>query len=160
MLAAYNFADEGEAVAPANDTPYGLVGAVWTKDIHRGHRIAAQLRTDTVWVNCYRAVAASVPFGGLGLSGAGRENGAEAVTTCTETKSVWIELTHGTRDSFTVGRDARAGAGQRPTGTGQSAAHSSAATKLRKRRTTGDSGWSARQTRPRIRCAASSVSGR
>lgn len=68
-----------------------------------GHRVAARIRAGTVWVNCYRAVAPSVPFGGVGLSGIGRENGAEAVAEYTEIKSVWVELTGGTRDPFTLG---------------------------------------------------------
>jgi len=103
VLAALTFTDEDEAVRLANATPYGLAGAVWTKDIHRAHRVAARLHTGTVWINAYRVVAPSVPFGGVGLSGLGRENGREAVNQYLETKSVWVELTGGTRDPFTLG---------------------------------------------------------
>jgi acyl-CoA reductase-like NAD-dependent aldehyde dehydrogenase len=103
VLAVSTFASEAEAVDQANSTRYGLAAGLWTKDVHRVHRVAGKLQAGTVWANAYRIVAPNVPFGGVGASGWGRENGVEAVATYTTTKSVWVELTGGTRDPFKMG---------------------------------------------------------
>ncbi|MQA01486.1 MAG: aldehyde dehydrogenase family protein [Streptosporangiales bacterium] len=97
------FTDEDEAVAAANATSYGLAGGVWTKDIHRAHRVAHQIKAGSVWINAYRVVAPGVPFGGFKMSGLGRENGIAAIHEYTETKAIWVELTGATRDPFVLG---------------------------------------------------------
>jgi aldehyde dehydrogenase (NAD+) len=92
-----------EAIALASDTRYGLAGAVWTKDIHRAHRVAHALRTGTVWINAYWVAGPDMPCGGFGASGLGRENGIDAVHEYMQVKAIWVELSGGTRDPFTLG---------------------------------------------------------
>lgn len=103
ILAVVDFDTEEDAVALANGSEFGLAAAVWTKDIHRGHRIARQIRAGTVWVNAYRTVAPQVPFGGIGSSGVGRESGITAIDSYLEDKAIWVELSGQTRDPFTLG---------------------------------------------------------
>jgi phenylacetaldehyde dehydrogenase len=92
VVAAIPFSREDEVLPAANDTVYGLAGAVWTKDISKAHRLARQMRAGTVWINCYNVFDAAMPFGGYKQSGWGREMGPEAIELYTETKSVCLKL--------------------------------------------------------------------
>ena len=92
VLAAIEFADVDEAIARANDSPYGLAAAVWTRDIKKAHYVARRLQAGTVWVNTYNVYDTAVPFGGYKASGFGREMSAHALEHYTQVKSVWIDL--------------------------------------------------------------------
>ena len=86
------FENGEEIVERANNNPYGLAAAVWTKDISKAHQIAAEMRAGTVWINCYNIFDAAMPFGGYKESGWGREMGHDALELYTETKAVCARL--------------------------------------------------------------------
>jgi acyl-CoA reductase-like NAD-dependent aldehyde dehydrogenase len=92
VLAAIEFADLDEAIARANDTPYGLAAGVWTRDIKKAHYIARKLQAGTVWVNTYNVYDTAAPFGGYKQSGFGREMSAHALDHYTQIKTVWVDL--------------------------------------------------------------------
>jgi phenylacetaldehyde dehydrogenase len=92
VVTAVSYDDTDQLIASANDSPYGLAAAVWTRDISLGHKIAKKMRAGTVWVNCYNVFDASLPFGGYKQSGWGREMGHEALNLYTETKAITIQL--------------------------------------------------------------------
>jgi aldehyde dehydrogenase (NAD+) len=102
VLACIPFGDEDEAVAIANDSPYGLAAGVWTQSIRRAMEISQRLQAGTVWVNTYRAVSYLSPFGGYKRSGLGRENGMEAIQEYLQTKSVWISSAREVPDPFVM----------------------------------------------------------
>src|ERR1700736_2019735 len=84
------FDSEEEVIGYANDTDYGLASSIWTQNLSRAHRVAEQIHTGTVWVNCWLVRDLRVPFGGMKASGVGREGGDEALRFFTEPKNVCI----------------------------------------------------------------------
>ncbi|HUJ21131.1 MAG TPA: aldehyde dehydrogenase family protein [Bryobacteraceae bacterium] len=92
VLAALRFRDADEAVEIANSTIYGLVSAVWTRDIQLAHRVARDIKAGVVWINTYNGFDTAAPFGGYKQSGFGRDLGAYALEQYTNMKSVWVAL--------------------------------------------------------------------
>lgn len=86
------FDDEADAIARANDTPYGLAAMVWTTNLSRAHRVAARIRAGLVWINCFFVRDLRTPFGGMGASGLGREGGYHSREFFTEAKTITVEL--------------------------------------------------------------------
>ncbi len=92
VLAAISFDDLDQVIEQANNNPYGLASAVWTRDVKKAHIVSRQLKAGTVWINTYGLMDASMPFGGFKSSGFGRELGAKALEHYTENKTVWMNL--------------------------------------------------------------------
>ncbi len=92
VLAAIEFTDVDEVIRAANNNPYGLAAAVWTRDIGKAHRVARKLQAGTVWINTYNNYDPAAAFGGYKMSGYGRELGIHALEHYTELKSVWVNL--------------------------------------------------------------------
>jgi aldehyde dehydrogenase (NAD+) len=86
------FKDEAEVIRIANSTEYGLGGGLWTRDLQRGHRVANAIRSGMVWVNTYKRVSPTSPFGGVGMSGYGRDLGPESMHEYTYSKSVMMNI--------------------------------------------------------------------
>jgi aldehyde dehydrogenase (NAD+) len=92
VVVAMPFEDEDAAVRAANATPYGLAAGLWTADLSRALRVAKRLQCGTVWVNTFRRVEASAPFGGVKQSGLGRERGREGLREFMQPKNVMIRI--------------------------------------------------------------------
>ncbi len=92
VMAVLAFDDEREVVERANATEYGLAAGVFTNDLTRGHRVIAQLQAGTCWINHYNVTPIELPFGGVKLSGLGRENGRAAIEHYTQLKSVYVAM--------------------------------------------------------------------
>ena len=92
VLSVLKFKDVGEVIDRANNTPYGLAAAVWTRDIGKAHHVAAKVKAGTVWINCYDVFDAAAPFGGFKMSGMGRELGERGLDAYLESKTVTVAL--------------------------------------------------------------------
>lgn len=97
VLCVMTFKTEDEAIAVANDSPFGLAACVWTKDSNKANRVAKKLQCGTVWVNTYGGFYNEASFGGYKQSGFGRELGAEGLLEFTQSKNVCIDATPGGR---------------------------------------------------------------
>lgn len=86
------FDTEEEAVHRANDTKYGLAASIWTSNLKRGHRVAQQMNVGITWVNCWFLRDLRTPFGGVGLSGIGREGGVHSLNFYSELNNICIRL--------------------------------------------------------------------
>ncbi len=103
VLAVTKFSDDEEAIDIANGTDYGLAAGIWTTSFTRAHRVARELIAGTVWVNTYRTISATAPFGGFKRSGYGRERGTDALAEYTMTKNMMLNVSTETRDPFVMG---------------------------------------------------------
>ena len=92
VLAVMPFDTEEEVIGLANDVEYGLVAGLWTSDVGRAHRVAAEIEAGLVTVNTFRTTHPMLPYGGYKMSGLGRENGMEAIHHFTEVKTVVIDF--------------------------------------------------------------------
>jgi aldehyde dehydrogenase (NAD+) len=92
VLSVLTFDDIDEVIEQANNNPYGLAAAVWTRDVKKAHSVSRRLKAGTVWINTYGLMDASLPFGGYKSSGFGRELGMHAIEHYTELKTVWLNM--------------------------------------------------------------------
>jgi betaine-aldehyde dehydrogenase len=92
VMSVLEFDDEEEVIARANATEFGLAAGVFTNDLTRAHRVIARLQAGTCWINHYNVTPIELPFGGVKLSGLGRENGRAAIEHYTQLKSVYVAM--------------------------------------------------------------------
>ncbi len=92
VLAVIRFDGVDDAIAKANDVPYGLASGVWTRDVKKALNVSRRLQAGTVWVNAYNFYDAGMPFGGVKQSGFGKDLGPDSLNEYTHTKSVWMNL--------------------------------------------------------------------
>lgn len=92
FVTVVTFKDDAEALQIANGTEYGLGGGLWTNNLQRAHKFAREMKNGMVWINCYKRVNPGSPFGGVGVSGYGREMGFDAMREYTQVKSIWVNV--------------------------------------------------------------------
>jgi aldehyde dehydrogenase (NAD+) len=92
VVPVIRFSGEDEAVRLANDTPYGLASGIQTSDLGKALRLADRIKAGTVWLNTWHKYHPNAPFGGFKMSGYGREQGAEALESYTQYKTVWADI--------------------------------------------------------------------
>ena len=92
VMSLLTFNDEEEVIERANATEFGLSAGVFTNDLTRAHRVIARVQAGTCWINHYNITPIELPFGGVKMSGLGRENGRAAIEHYTQLKSVYVAL--------------------------------------------------------------------
>ncbi|HET7756738.1 MAG TPA: betaine-aldehyde dehydrogenase [Steroidobacteraceae bacterium] len=92
VMSVLEFSDEDEVIERANATEFGLAAGVFTNDLTRAHRVIARLEAGTCWINHYNVTPVELPFGGVKMSGLGRENGRAAIEHYTQLKSVYVAM--------------------------------------------------------------------
>lgn len=92
FVTVITFKNDEEALQIANGTEYGLGSGLWTNNLQRAHKFAREMKSGMVWINCYKRVNPGSPFGGVGVSGYGREMGFDAMREYTQVKSVWVNV--------------------------------------------------------------------
>ena len=102
VLSVIPFKDEDDAIRIGNDVVFGLAAGIWTQSIRRAIELPKRLQAGTVWVNMYRALRYSAPFGGYKQSGLGRENGQEAILEYMQTKTVWLSTSEEVPNPFVM----------------------------------------------------------
>jgi len=102
VLSVIPFRDDEEALSIGNDVVFGLAAGIWTENMRRAITMSERLQAGTVWVNTYRALSYTSPFGGYKRSGIGRENGQEAIQEYLQTKSIWISTSDEVPNPFVM----------------------------------------------------------
>jgi aminomuconate-semialdehyde/2-hydroxymuconate-6-semialdehyde dehydrogenase len=92
VVSVIKFESEADAIRIANDSSYGLAAGLWTGDVKKAHRVAGSLEAGNIWVNCYFERDLRVPFGGMKMSGIGREGGHYSFDFWQETKNICLAL--------------------------------------------------------------------
>lgn len=103
VLSTIVFDEPEEAIAIANDSEFGLAAGVWTSDMRLALRMSDRLEAGSVWINTYRDISYTTPFGGYKKSGLGRENGVEGIREYLQTKAVWISTAEEIANPFVIG---------------------------------------------------------